>query len=176
MTNETIIEDLRLVSVPQWWENPWVWVAAGIVVVAAIVVLRRWMKSRLPPLKLPNLAPTGPPAHLEALRRLEELRAKHAKVDAYVVATECADILRRYIEARYSLPIRYQTTREFLGVAVADAGLAPEARKELGEFLEFFDGIKFAQASAAPERTAAAIDGGERFVRRSIPAEAGVAP
>lgn len=171
MTNQVLIDDLQLVSVPAWWENPWAWAAIALAAAAAIYFWRRWLKTRPLPLKMPRPTPPGPPPHLDALRRLAELRERHAKINAYDVATECADILRRYIEGRYALPIRFQTTREFLAAAASNGGLTAEARRELGDFLEFFDGIKFAQESAAIERTGAAIDGAERFVRRCIPAE-----
>lgn len=171
VTNETLIEDLRLVPIPQWWQNPWAWLLIALVVGAGVYIFRRWLKSRPLPLKLPKSPPPGPPAHLDALHRLELLRLRHAKLSAHDVAVECSDILRRYIEARFGLPIRYQTTREFLGAARQNPELSPESREELGVFLGFFDGLKFAQVSASAEQTGAAIDGAERFVRKCIPVE-----
>ena len=163
MTNLlTIIEDLTLVPVPAWWENPWVWVGALVALVVGVYLFRRWLKSRPAPVIVAPPVPTGPPPHLEALRRLTELRAKQEKLTTYDVALECSDILRAYIEGRFALPIRYQTTREFLGAA--------QAHPELGEFLEFFDGIKFAAGSADSREMRETIDGAERFVRRGIPA------
>jgi hypothetical protein len=173
-TNEGIIEDLRLVDVPSVWSNPLIWILVAAVFAAIIYFVRRWLKARPRPLKAPMKPLPGPPAHVVALNRLQELRARHPKLSAYDVALECSDILRRYIEARFESPIRFQTTREFLGVVHQSAELNGDSRKELGDFLEFFDGIKFAQESAASERTAAAIDGAERFVRKCIPAELAV--
>jgi hypothetical protein len=171
MTNQTLIEDLTLVHVPQWWENPWVWLAISVVAGATLYFLRRWLRNRPIPLKPAAVEPPGPPPHLEALKRLEELRARHATLTAYAVAIECSDILRRYIERRFASPIRFQTTREFLGAIHSSTELSGESRDELGAFLKFFDGIKFAQQTADPTRTSAAIDGAERFVRRCVPAE-----
>ena len=173
-TNEGIIEDLRLVPVPSIWTNPLTWILLALVATVLIYVLRRWLKSRGIPLK-PQAPPLpGPPAHVVALNRLQELRARHPKLTAYQVALECSDVLRRYIEARFESPIRYQTTREFLHAAHASGELSTDSRVELGKFLEFFDGIKFAQESAPLERTAAAIDDAELFVRKCIPAEVAV--
>jgi hypothetical protein len=171
MTNQALIEDFRLVAVPDWRENPLVWLGLALGLAASAYFLRRWLRARPLPLKRPKPAPPGPPAHVEALNRLRELRARHARLTAYEVALECSDILRRFIEGRFQSPIRYQTTREFLGAARAGAELDPESREELGGFLEFFDGLKFARETAAPERTAQAIDGAERFVRRCLPGE-----
>ena len=172
MTNlTTIIEDLTLVPVPAWWENPWVWVGALVALVVAGYLFRLWLTSRPAPVVSTPPLPPGPPPHLEALRRLTELRAKQEKLTTYDVALECSDILRAYIEGRFALPIRYQTTREFLGAAQAHQELGAEARRELGEFLAFFDGIKFAAASADSQQMRETIDGAERFVRRCIPPE-----
>jgi hypothetical protein len=174
-TNEGIIEDLRLVPVPSIWDHPLTWIVLAALVGAAIYLVARWLKRVKPiPLKEPMRTLPGPPAHVIALNRLQELRARHPKLTAYQVALECSDILRRYIEARFQSPIRFQTTREFLRIAHANPELNAESRKELGDFLDFFDGIKFAQESALPERTSAAIDGAERFVRKCIPAEVAV--
>ncbi len=171
MTNIAIIEDLTLVPVPVWWQNPWVWV---LFVTALIVVgyfVRRWWRSRPVPVPTMPAPPPGPPPHLEALRRLTDLRERHATLGPYDVALECSDIIRYYIEGRFSLPIRYQTTREFLGAVQAEPLLGPEPQRELGEFLSFFDRLKFARDTAPASETLAAIDGAERFIRRCIPAE-----
>ncbi len=172
MTNSTtIIEDLTLVPVPAWWENPWVWALALFTFALIAYLVFRWLKSRPGPVVIAPPLPPGPPPHLEALRRLTELRARQEKLTPYDVALECSDILRAYIEGRFALPIRYQTTREFLGAAQSHPELGAEPRRELGEFLAFFDGIKFAAGSAEPQQMRETIDGAERFVCRCIPAE-----
>lgn len=177
MTNTLIIEDLTLVPVPVWWQSPWFIALVVIVLAVAGFLLRRWWKNRPQPALGAPSVPPGPPPHLEALRRLAELRERHGKLDAYAVAVDCSDILRTYIEARFALPIRYQTTREFLGAAQAAPELGAEAATQLGEFLKFFDQLKFARANATAEQTLATIDGAEQFVRRSIPAgQEGVKP
>lgn len=172
MTNSTtIIEDLTLVPVPAWWENPWVWAVALVALALVAYLVFRRLKSRPAQVVVAPPLPPGPPPHLEALRRLTELRARQEKLTAYDVALECSDILRAYIEGRFALPIRYQTTREFLGAAQAHPELGAEPRRELGEFLAFFDSLKFAAGSAEPQQLRVTIDGAERFVRRCIPTE-----
>ena len=170
MTNALIIEDLTLVPVPVWWQSFWFIALVVIVLAVAGFFLRRWWNNRPQPAPLAPTVPPGPPPHLEALRRLAELRARHATLDSYAVAIECSDILRTYIEARFALPIRYQTTREFLGAAQSAPELNAEAQAQLGEFLKFFDQLKFARANATAEQILATIDGAEQFVRRCIPA------
>ena len=171
MTNAFIIEDLTLVPVPVWWQSFWFIALVVLALAVAGFFARRWWKNRPQPAPVAPTVPPGPPPHLEALRRLAELRARHATLDAYAVGIDCSDILRTYIEARFALPIRYQTTREFLGAAQAAPELKTEAQAQLGEFLKFFDQLKFARETAPAERTLATIDGAEQFVRRCIPPE-----
>jgi hypothetical protein len=170
MTNVLIIEDLTLVPVPVWWQSPWFIALAVVALAVAGYFVQRWWKNRPRPAPVAPAVPPGPPPHLEALRRLAELRTRHARLDAYAVAIECSDILRTYIEARFALPIRYQTTREFLGAAQSAPELGSEAQAQLGDFLKFFDQLKFARANATAAQTLATIDGGEQFVRRCIQA------
>lgn len=170
MTNSTtIIEDLTLVPVPAWWENPWVWVATLVVLSLATWASVYWWRSR--PVRVPTTPPPppGPPPHLEALRRLAELRARVEKVPAYDAAIECSDILRLYVEARFALPIRFQTTREFLGAAQSHTALGNEPQRDLGEFLRLFDAIKFARAEAKAPQLRETIDGAEKFIQSCIP-------
>ncbi|MEP6662033.1 MAG: DUF4381 family protein [Verrucomicrobiota bacterium] len=169
MTNETIIEDFQLVPLPAWWRNPWWWVAIVVVLAVLIYLVRLWWKSR--PRKLVEVADPNPlpPPHLEALRRLAELRSRQPKITTYETVTECSDILRTYIEARFASTIRYQTTREFLGATQAHPELSEIQKNELGEFLRFFDRIKFATDSASSEETSRGIDFAENFIRHCIP-------
>jgi hypothetical protein len=170
-TNQTFIEDLRLVDLPAWWQNPWNWLIIAAIASALVFAFRRWKKAGSISLKAPKPSPPGPPPHVAALARLDELRKRHAKLTAYQVALECSDILRRYIEARFQSQIRYQTTREFLGAAHISPELSADSQNELGAFLEFFDALKFAQETAPPDRTAEAINQAERFVQKCIPHE-----
>ena len=170
MTNSpTIIEDLTLVPVPAWWENPWVWVAALVVLALATWAFLHWWRSRPVKVATTPLPPPGPPPHLEALRRLAELRVRVDRVPAYDAAIECSDILRIYVEARFALPIRFQTTREFLDAAQSHSALGNDPQRDLGEFLRLFDAIKFARADAQPAQLRQTLDGAETFIRSCIP-------
>jgi hypothetical protein len=91
------------------------------------------------------------------------------KLPAYDAAIECSDILRIYVEARFALPIRFQTTREFLGAAQSHSTLGNDPQRDLGEFLRLFDAIKFARADAQPAQLHETIEGAETFIRSCIP-------
>lgn len=172
MTNAVpnLVEDLTLVPVPVWWHNPWLIALAAVALGLVVRALyRRWRRRPAVPVATPP-PPPGPPPHLEALRRLAELRATHAQRGAYPVAIEASDILRTYLERRFEVPIRFQTTREFLAATEQIPGLDDDLRSRLGEWLAVLDRVKFARAAATAEHTLALIDQGEQFVRRGIPA------
>jgi len=163
MTNQTIIEDLTLIPPPLWWQNPWVWLGLAIFA-GALCLLWKLYGSDTTFTPSPEPIP-GPPADEEALRLLAALKARHAQMSAYEVSIECSEILRRYLEARFGVPVLYQTTREFL--AGVKATLPEDWRGSLEGFLNFFDGVKFAREPASAKETLEAIEGSERFVRVS---------
>jgi hypothetical protein len=84
---------------------------------------------------------------------------------------ELSEILRVYIEARFGLPIRYQTTREFLGGARRNPSWGEGLNSELDEFLRFFDRVKFAAEPANDLEIANAITFAVRFVQHCISSE-----
>lgn len=164
MTNETFIEDLMLVRIPAWWENPWLLVLAtlalgGIVYFVTRIFTRRTGSSA----EVPVIS--GPPPHEEFLRRLEALRKRRQELTPYQLAIEVGEILRGYLEAKYAFGIQYQTTREFLDSVVSDSRFNPGHRATLSEFLTLCDAVKFAQRPATEAEQGGLMDTAERFIR-----------
>jgi hypothetical protein len=171
MTNQTLIEDLMLVKVPEWWENPWLLAVVPLVIGAILYwVTRWWMRRSVAPLAKPEAE--GPPCHEAFLLRLEMLRRRRAELTAYQLAIEVSEILRGYLEARYDFHIQYQTTREFLDSVVADSRFNPGHRAILSGFLGLCDAVKFARRSATGSEQDGLLDEAERFIREC----AGLAP
>lgn len=168
MTNETIIEDLTLIPVPAWWQNPWVWVAGVLALLAVVWLWNRFKPVRVPAPIVATPPPPGPPPHLEALRRIQDLRARHPKLSEYEVAHECSAILRQFLEERFTLPVTRQTTREFLSEARRVSELNALANAQLDAFLKFCDRLKFATEAATPARTLAAIGEAEQIIRQCV--------
>jgi len=101
----------------------------------------------------------------EALRRLQVLKTRLQEIGDYDLAIEVSDILRAYIEGQHQLPIRYQTTREFLVAAAGNTKISAAQRVTLGEFLGFCDLGKFARQPASVAEMEQAVDTAIRFVK-----------
>ena len=164
MKPDRLIEDLTLVPLPQWWENPWLLLSLPVVIGLVAYSLGRWWLQRRPPTPAPAV-PEGPPPHEAFLARLADLRSKRGHWIAYPFAIEVSEILRGYLEARYAFSVRFQTSREFLELAATDPRLNPEHRATLRDFLGRCDLLKFAQGVATESELAALIDTAERFIR-----------
>ena len=107
-----------------------------------------------------------------ALAALEALHGRIRRGDILPEAayTALMDILRSYLELRFSLPFSRQTTAEFLPeLANADSPLPARFRASLGAFLTNADMIRFAKAPAYPEKLDEAIEQLSQLVRVTIP-------
>ena len=175
MNRTNLVEDLTLLAVPPWWQSP---LAIAVMLALLIVVglLLRWLilKGARGTTRAPIAVPV-PDRHAEFLARLAKLRAERATFTAYALAIAGSELLRDYVEWRYRLQIRYQTTREFLDTAAASQSLQPESRSRLGEFLGFCDRVKFARAQASDAEGDGLLDAAEAFIRSGQASTGGVA-
>lgn len=175
MNPTDLVDDLTLVPLPPWWQSPWS--IAAFVLVLVVLAFAAWMLRRLLSRKvvLMDPAPPRPDLHPEFLRRLADLRARRAELSDYDLAIACSDILRDYLEWRFQLSVRFQTTREFLGSARENTVLSEVQRAMLGTYLGFCDGVKFARRSASRPESDNLLDSAETFIRQGASREGGVA-
>ena len=101
----------------------------------------------------------------EALRRLLALKARVPGMKHYDLAIEASEILRVFIEGAHALPIRYQTTREFLTLAAESAHLSVPQRQILAQFLGFCDLAKFARQPATQAEMVQSVETAIQFVQ-----------
>ena len=96
----------------------------------------------------PPLAP-----HEWAARELDRIEALHLPEAGEVERfhTLLSDVVRAYLERRFSLPASQQTTAEFLEKLGQEPALSAEQRKQVGAFLERCDLVKFAGVRPTPE-------------------------
>lgn len=88
--------------------------------------------------------PTPLQQALREIRRLDEGGYVRPEEFRFVVGV-LADVLRRYLEKKYSLAARKQTTEEFLSDPQTLDRLLPAQRTALAEFLAAADAQKFAK-------------------------------
>ena len=172
--NETeLIEDLRLVPMPAWWQHPAVLAAFALGAVGltflAFRAWQRWQSRR--PASPP--APPGPPPHAACLARLEALRARRDTLTAYQLAFGVSEILRDFLDARHALRIRYQTTREFLEGAAVHPALTPGLRDTLAGFLRLCYAVKFARLPATDSELDGLLETAGRVIRDDAAAAGG---
>ena len=146
----------------------WVWIVIGAVVTVAFAVAA-WLLWK----RFHKVVPPPPPwtMALDAIAALKR-RLASSPASAAACLSELSDILRRYLEARFQLHARTQTSVEFLsGLDKGDSPLSSSQRAFLKEFLVAADMVKFALASADRKLLDDAILRAEKLVSESIPAE-----
>lgn len=117
----------------------WLLVALAVVVVAALLFLsfrKRRKTESLPPLP-----------HEIALAELDRLHPLMNPAQAQLYADQLAEVLRRYLEARFHIPSTRRTTREFLldlGKSLPGGNHLEPHRDRLRHCLEQCDLAKFA--------------------------------
>jgi hypothetical protein len=137
------VEDIRDIRGPKYLLPPWLLpaVIAGAVLLALSAYgIWRWLRRRRRPRVLL-------PFEI-ALQRLEEMRALMQPDDAREFSIAVSDVVRRYIEERFSVTATHRTTEEFLH-DLLESSHAPLARHRalLSEFLQACDLVKFAGMS-----------------------------
>lgn len=117
----------------------------------------------------PTSGPPPRPAHEIALEALDALEASpllgHGQVKEYHI--ELSDILRRYVEARFSVTALEMTTWEVLR-GLERSGVDREVRSELKAVLEPCDLVKFAKVRPREAESRELLVAARTLVRRSI--------
>jgi hypothetical protein len=150
----------------------WLWWLLGALGLAGMVGGGWWWRARrtvatapAPPLKAPH------EIALEALERLrQEALPKHFAYEEYYV--RLSDIVRFYIEGRFSLRAPEMTTEEFLQLASQGHALSFDHRSSLQTFLAHCDMVKFARYQPSGSEADEAFGAARRFVQETIPAPA----
>jgi hypothetical protein len=136
-----------------WIKDNWQWVLfpllAALLIAGAVYYLIRNKKKK----PLADLVKPGLPAHIIALNQLTELRDKklwqQEKVKEYY--SELSDVLREYLEKRYSIKTQERTTDEIFE-SLEKVGLAAKSKNTLHQLLTTADLVKFAKEKpSAPE-------------------------
>jgi len=162
---ELQIDDIEdVVEIPQEPSFWWVWVLGAITLTAAGSI---WLYFRRKRVK--ELIRIFKPAHELAYERLRALVKEDlvgtAKIKEFY--NRISDILRHYIEHRFSLRAPESTTEEFL-FELANTDVLSESDKEsLGEFLQHCDLVKFARHEPTTEQIQETFDLVKNFIEKT---------
>ncbi len=104
------------------------------------------------------------PADQEALQALRELGQKPWDGSGKELVLAVSRILRRYVSREFALPALEKTTEEFFAMAVGHPVLAEEVRRDLQQFLERGDLVKYAGQSVTPAECETFLTQTENFV------------
>ncbi len=163
---ELKIEDIEdVVEIPKKASYGWVWPVIVIVFVGAGTGL--WLHLRRKRVK--ELVRLFKPAHELAYERLRAL-VKEDLVEAGKIKEfyeRISNILRHYIEHRFSLRAPERTTEEFLSELAHTDVLATSDKERLGEFLEHCDLVKFAKHTPTTEQIQKTFDLVKDFIEKT---------
>ena len=148
---------------------PWL---LGIILLGAFVFLVIYAISRLKKDKPLFQRPPKPklPPHVIALQELDKLKGEelwqHEKVKDYY--TRLTDIVRVYIEDRFSIAAMEQTTFEILtSFKGKELPIENKTEKELREILELADFVKFAKFTPLPDENHKMLSNAYLFVKET---------
>ncbi len=162
---ELKIDDIEdVLEMPKQKSFVWIWVL-GVVVLAAAIGLWLYLKRK----RVKELVRIFKPAHELAYERLRAL-VKEDLVGSGRIKEfyeRISDILRHYIEHRFSLRAPERTTEEFLA-EIANTEVLPTAEKQrLGEFLQHCDLVKFAKHNPTTQQIQETFDLVKDFIEKT---------
>ncbi len=163
---ELKIADIEgVVPMPEKSSFRWFWALGIVVIVTAGLVFWIYLRRK----GQAELVRIFKPAHEIAYERLRTLvkqdLIQNGKIKEFY--EQISDILRHYIEHRFNLRAPERTTEEFLiELATADI-LDTEDKKDLGEFLQHCDLVKFAKHNPAAEQIQKTFDLVKNFIEKT---------
>jgi hypothetical protein len=167
------ITDIKLpYEIPLTFMEILPYIVVGLLLIAMVLLYIRYLhKKRQSVESAPKPDIPSVPAHIWALGELDELvREKlwqQGKVKLYY--SRLTDIIRRYIELRYSIPAMEQTTEEIVRDFRSHGAISDNILAELENLLKLADLVKFAKWKPIPEEHEASQQSAYDFVLRTKP-------
>jgi len=159
---------------PLW---PWLLLAALLLAAGAWWLRRRRRPAGDVAAALPAAPP--PPAHLVAYAELERLLSsglleRGGEKEFYI---ELAEILKRYLEARFGIDTFERTSNEILA-ALRSAGVSIKVKASSAEFFVACDMVKFARHHPPEDETRATVERAYQIIdeTKQVPAPAIASP
>jgi hypothetical protein len=162
---ELKIDDIEdVLEMPRQASFAWVWILSAVAVAATVGL---WLYLRRKRVK--ELVRIFKPAHELAYERLRAL-VKEDLVGAAKIKEfyeRISDILRHYIEHRFSLRAPERTTEEFLAELANTEVLPATEKQRLGEFLKHCDLVKFAKHNPTTKQIQETFDLVKDFIEKT---------
>ncbi|MCD6347853.1 MAG: hypothetical protein J7L96_10575 [Bacteroidales bacterium] len=143
------IADIKLpFDVPLTFMEVLPYIIVGLLLAGLIILfIYIYKKRKQKPEPVPVRVKPSEPAHLWALRTLDKLASEKlwqkGKIKLY--HSRLSEIIRSYIEFRFSITALEQTTAEILEACEKHSSITEELNHNLGELLELSDLVKFAK-------------------------------
>lgn len=142
----------------------WLFFALTIPSLILVVLFLRWLRDRR------RFAKAVPPVPRHpwdiALEQLNDLKKQNlpgqGNVKEYFI--RLTDIVRHYIEGRFTISAPDMTTEEFLNTLKSSTVLNASQKDSLGEFLSHSDLVKFARGGASAQEMENAFAMAQRIV------------
>ncbi|HYX06724.1 MAG TPA: hypothetical protein VE912_08315 [Bacteroidales bacterium] len=167
-----VIKDVKApLAAPLTLAELWPYILGAVILALVIWFIIRVIRQRKK--KEPIMARRKPaePAHVIALRELENLAAEklwqNGKVKEYYI--KLTTIIRYYIEGRFSINALERTSDEILDSFLSTGLLPDDIISQLRELLQEADLVKFAKASPLPKENEENIKRGIAFVEKTKP-------
>ena len=162
---ELNIDDIEdVLEMPRPKSFAWVW-AMGVIAVVAIAGLWLYLRRK----RVKELVRIFKPAHELAYERLRVLVNEDlvgaGKIKEFY--ERISDILRHYIEHRFSLRAPESTTEEFLAELANTEVLPASEKQRLGEFLKHCDLVKFAKHNPTTQQIQETFDLVKDFIEKT---------
>lgn len=147
----------------------WVYLLIAAIVVVGLLVYFKWIKKgRIPLVPQKKIIPP----YEEAMQRLEELKGRKLwqagqEKEYYTILT---DILRNYIDRRFSINAMEMTSSQILSILRKNEE-TKAVNEQLGKILEMADFVKFAKVRPLPDDNEVAYQRAVAFVEETKPEE-----
>ena len=129
VTKVPLEQIIELKDVPLW--TGWYWTGGAILLLIALLVLFLTRKRKSDSTESVSQIPP----HEKALQELRDIWSGQEELDDKIFVITVSDVLRRYIEAAFSIRAPERTTEEFLEEASQHEDLKGDFADRLDEFL-----------------------------------------
>lgn len=154
-----------------WWDwikDHWIWIVAGLVIIGIVILVTWYISRRYEQQPIFQSVKVVLTIDQVAINKLNELQAKNLwqNGDVKTFYIELTDILREYLEKRYTIQAFEQTSEEILG-SLKPKQIPADARGKLKDILVLADLVKFAKEKPVGRENEASMDNAISFIEQT---------